>query len=340
MLDRRRKMRKIGVRVMVLVILFLASAGLSGMQGCSENTFKETSSGNASTESEEYYSGLEENIITGGVGKDGIPPIESPLYNGIDEADEWLLPNDVVFGVDYKGLVAAYPQRIMVWHEIVNEEVGGELISISYCPLTGTAIGYFGDLKDDIQSTFGVSGDLVNSNLIMYDRATESYWPQILGASIRGDMKGSRLSQFRVIWTTWQDWKDSFSDGKVLSRDTGFNRNYDFDPYGSYVTSSKGYYSSENLRIPVPHKDDRLANKTVVIGIRDEDNNAVAIVKDYLRDHKEIEVRLGKDIIRVSYVENLDTHIAEVKGSGEWKNSFDAMWFSWVAYYPDTQLVY
>lgn len=139
-----------------------------------------------SLDEEKFLSLLREKVESGGPPKDGIPAIDRPQYTSAPEADQWLLPEDIVFGVSYKGLVAAYPQRILVWHEIANELVGNERISITYCPLTGTAIGFKGSLASGASSTFGVSGKLVNSNLIMYDRATDSRWPQILAKAIDG----------------------------------------------------------------------------------------------------------------------------------------------------------
>ena len=131
-------------------------------------------------EDDQFYEFLEKNVLSGGPGKDGIPAVAAPEYTSAQEGDGWLLPEDIVFGIEYEGLLAAYPQRILVWHEIVNETLGDKDITISYCPLTGTAIGFLGNLSQDIQTTFGVSGKLVNSNLIMYDRATDSYWPRSL----------------------------------------------------------------------------------------------------------------------------------------------------------------
>ncbi len=293
---------------------------------------------------DEYFKSLEENIFSGGPGKDGIPAVEQPQYTTADEADLWLLPEDIVFGVDYKGLVAAYPQRILVWHEIANETLGDEKIVISYCPLTGTAIGFYGNLSEDIQSTFGVSGKLVNSNLIMYDRATDSYWPQIAGTAINGISRGYRLAEFPIIWTTWEKWKTAYPGTKVLSRETGFIRDYDIggDPYGSYLEDEeflKGYYTSDRLLFDPINEDDRLPLKTVVVGIRDEERNAAAILKDHLREEKIIEVDLGGKTVIVTYDAQLDFYSAHIKESGEWINAFDAMWFSWASYYPGTQLI-
>ena len=290
---------------------------------------------------DKFLSLLRDNIASGGPPKDGIPAIDRPQYTSAPEADRWLLPEDIVFGVNYKGLLAAYPQRILVWHEIANESIGDEKISITYCPLTGTAIGFRGSLASGKSSTFGVSGKLVNSNLLMYDRATDSRWPQILAKAIDGSSRGARLEEFPVAWTTWESWKKKHPGTKVLSRSTGFLRNYgkSGDPYGSYLGRNKGYYGSESVLFTPIFEDRQLHPKTVVAGIRDAAGNAAAILKDRLRREKRLEVRLGDRTVVVSYDPALDSHSAALKESGQWINSFDAMWFAWKGFYPNTQLL-
>ncbi|MBI2012025.1 DUF3179 domain-containing protein [Candidatus Daviesbacteria bacterium] len=301
-----------------------------------------------SQDEDRFLNLLEQNAVSGGPPKDGIPAIDKPQYTTAAEADSWLLPNDVVFGIDYQGFVAAYPQRILVWHEILNDQINRQKVSISYCPLTGTAIGFEASVTKDLDSSFGASGKLVNSNLIMYDRISDSYWPQILGKAINGPAKGRNLQEFPVVWTTWDKWKTKFPETKVLSKNTGFVRNYDVngDPYGSYLREDKGYYASDRLIFePInkqsfsSNKDDRLKPKTVVVGIRDKDGNAVAILKDSLRQQKKMEVSLGDKVVVVDYDQSLDFYQASVKDTKEAINAFDAMWFAWVAFYPNTKLI-
>lgn len=285
---------------------------------------------------------LEHHIVPGGPPKDGIPSIDKPKYTTAKEADEWLLSNDIVFGVEQNGFVAAYPQRILVFHEIVNERLAGEQVAITYCPLTGTAIGFYGTVASGVATQFGVSGKLVNSNLIMYDRVSDSYWPQVLGRAIRGPAKGMALKEFPVTWTTWERWKRKHPNTRVLSRDTGFFRSYErrYDPYGSYVEPSKGYYADEGQLLFNPiHHDGRLRTKAIVVGVRDANGNALAIDKDALRRRGSIETKIGDRPIVARYDAELDAHRVELKESGERLNAFDAMWFAWVAFYPNTQLV-
>jgi hypothetical protein len=294
-----------------------------------------------SEDEDAYLTLLAESVIPGGPPKDGIPSIDNPKYTSAAEGDEWLFPNDVVFGVDYKGFVAAYPQRILVWHEIVNEVIAGEMVSITYCPLTGSAIGFKGEYAPGVSAQFGVSGKLVNSCLVMFDRKSDSYWPQILGKAISGPARGIKLKEFPVVWTTWEKWRAVYPGTKVLSRDTGFFRNYGRggDPYGSYLENNKGYYESERLFFRPLYRDDRLHPKKIVVGVRDERRNALAIVKDRLREKKAIEAQLGGMNIVITYNETLDSHEAKIKETGQYLNSFDAFWFAWYAFYPNTQLL-
>jgi hypothetical protein len=290
---------------------------------------------------EKYLSVLERNVVSGGPPKDGIPSVDKPKYTTAREADEWLLPEDVVFGLQQDGFVAAYPQRILVWHEIVNERVAGRPVSITYCPLTGTALGFYGSLSGGVSTQFGVSGKLVNSNLLMYDRASDSYWPQMLGKAIAGPARGLALDEFPLTWTTWERWKRKHPGTLVLSRSTGFFRDYGRggDPYGSYIERSRGYYDSGALLFSPVHDDARLHPKTVVVGVRDGKGNAVAIAKEALRRRGTIEAELGGRTVVARYDGELDSHRVEFKDSGQRLNAFDAMWFAWAAFYPGTVLV-
>lgn len=324
--------KKVTIRLLILLVL-----GVILFMILQTNKLPES---RTSPTDNDTLSWLAQNAVSGGPPKDGIPAIDEPAYTSAEQAEEWLLPNDVVFGVVYGDFIAAYPQRILVWHEIANEQVGGQQLSVTYCPLTGTVIGFLGSLEPEIATSFGVSGKLVNSNLIMYDRASDSLWPQILGKAISGSQKGATLKEFPVIWTTWEKWKHAYPETSVLSQETGFFRNYGEggDPYGSYLSEQQGYYASDRMLFKPLHEDNRLAPKEVIVGMRDAQGHAVAIRKETLREEKSMEVPLGETLVVVTYREELDTYDARTKGTDEWVNAFDAMWFAWVAFYPDTQL--
>lgn len=297
-----------------------------------------------------------EGAISGGPRRDGIPSIDDPRFITRDEAERYLRSDDIVFGVVLKGEARAYPQRILVWHEIVNDTIGGEAIAVTYCPLTGTAIGFKRGT-----TTFGVSGRLVNNNLIMYDRSTESLWPQILATAVEGPLKGRSLMEFPVTWTTWELWQKAHPDTHVLSTDTGYARNYFSDPYGNYNPVG-GYYRPEAPPLfPVMHKSDRFPPKAVMIGARSA-NAAVAFSKEVLRNKKIVTGVLDSSPIVAIYDSSLDTvHLYRnparlsithdgnriVSDNGSWNpgnlplkriKAFDAMWFAWYAFFPGTKV--
>lgn len=315
------------------------------------------------------------NIKSGGPPKDGIPPIDNPQYTSAEEAEQWLAEDAVVFGVDYNGVVKAYPQIILVWHEIVNEQMGGEKVTITYCPLTGSAVGFKGRSGiDGAELIFGTSGKLVNSNLLMYDRQTDGEWPQILGMAINGPNKGRVLQEFPVIWTTWGRWKAQYPQTTVLSQDTGFFRAYGRDPYGSYAQRGT-YYDSGGPFFPVMAEDRRFPAKKVMIGVK-HDQAALAIPKEEFRATRVGHARLGGVPIVALYDELLDTvrvygrrvggqeltfrwqagGIVDVDTHSRWTphgeavegplakvrlppiNVYDVMWFAWYAFYPHTQV--
>jgi hypothetical protein len=315
------------------------------------------------------------NIQSGGPPKDGIPSVDKPKYVAAAEAEKFLKPNDIVFGLTYQGMVKAYPQKILVWHEIVNDEVKGEKLAITYCPLTGSAVGLRGRSRDGAMLTFGTSGKLVNSNLLMYDRQTDSQWPQILSMAIDGKNKGMILDEITLDWTHWSRWRGRHPDTLVLSSDTGYFRSYGSDPYGSYDKSGT-YYNSGGPLFPVMAKDDRFSPKEVVTGIK-ASGQQMTINKQALRKKKVINTSLARlslvaiydselDIARVfvRQVAGKSTNFAFEKGrvvdeltGSQWSAdgrsvegkasgsqlkqhpSYDVMWFAWYAFFPETQVL-
>jgi hypothetical protein len=222
---------------------------------------------------------ISERATPGGPGKDGIPSIDDPSFESPAAASEWLDPGDVVFGVAGEDDVKAYPQRILVWHEIANDVVDGDPVSVTYCPLTGTVLGFF---RDD--TSFGVSGRLVNSNLVMYDRATDSRWPQIMATAVSGPFEGRSLREFPVTWTTFERWRAVHPDTEVLSRRTGSVRNYNNDPYGAY-NPPRGYYINTHTLFPPLTRQGPVAYnpKRVVVGVREPGGAVVGFLKSAVR---------------------------------------------------------
>jgi hypothetical protein len=172
-------------------------------------------------------------IISGGPPPDGIPPIDEPKFQRVQEVD-WLDDREPVIVLEIDGDARAYPLQIMTWHEIVNDEVGGDPVSVTFCPLCNTAYAFVRPEVDGDVTTFGTSGKLYNSNLVMYDRATESYWPQAWGKAVMGPLTGTELERVPAQIVSWNDFRASFPEGLVLSRDTGHERDYGINPYPGY----------------------------------------------------------------------------------------------------------
>lgn len=359
-----------------LEISCLGAAGLAA--GCaSAGTYSSQesaeSSGPAQTPDLER---LNEAVVSGGPGKDGIPPIDAPRFVSIEEMDDLLKPEDVVFVLDYGDEIRAYPQKVLVWHEIVNDEVAGEKISVTYCPLTGSTVAFKGRSPGSDQLTFGTTGRLVNSNLLMYDRQTESEWPQILGRAIDGEMKGASLEEVPLVWTTWELWKERGpEDAPVLSTKTGYLRRYGSDPYGSYSGSDRGYYENRDTLFPVQAESERLEPKEVVVGVKTGDTRH-AIPKDAALSKGAWNLELGDQPVTAvadpametvwvfdrrlngeTLELRLDAGDSLVDGHGRtWNRKglalegsegerlpaasfYEVMWFAWYAFYPETELV-
>jgi len=188
-----------------------------------------------------------EEIVWGGVKKDGIPALDNPRFVAAADAD-WLTDGEQIFGVAIDGDVRAYPERILAWHEMANDRVGGRAVSLSYCTLCGAAILYDGTASDGKTYTFGSSGFLYRSNKLMYDRQTQTLWSQLTGEPVFGSLVTKKLQPLRVLpltVTTWGEWRTMHPQTKVLSRRTGFDR--DYRPGAAYGA----YFASPELMFPV-----------------------------------------------------------------------------------------
>jgi hypothetical protein len=200
-------------------------------------------------------------IISGGPPPDGIPPIDEPTFVSPDEAG-FLAAQEPVLSVELQGEAKAYPLRIMMWHEIVNDEIGGTPVTVTYCPLCNTGIAFRRPVVDGELLDFGTSGRVYHSNLVMYDRQTETYWSQATGQAILGELVGMQLDFIPAQVVSWGDWRAAYPGGRVLSQDTGWDRPYGQNPY-------RGYDSPNNdqpfLFVGTP--DPRLEAMTRVLGV-------------------------------------------------------------------------
>ncbi len=305
-------------------------------------------------------------IVSGGPPRDGIPSIDRPKFVSAEEAD--LQNGDLVLGLEINGDVRAYPLDILVWHEIVNDVVGGEPVAVTYCPLCFTNQVFKRTIEGEVVE-FGTSGKLYNSNLVMYDRSTESYWSQAMSQAIVGERAGHMLERVPFDVGYWEDWKALYPETKVLSQDTGFGRPYGADPYGNY-------YTSPEILFPVSHRDDRLGPKEIVIGlehsgtyrayplseieerntINDElEGRHILITSHYPFMARAFDRTVGDDgqVLEFEYKDESmidlqtgsvwDFDGTAVKGELEGKQlerlPFDqGFWFEWVTFHPETQL--
>ena len=172
-------------------------------------------------------------ILSGGPPRDGIPPIDHPKFTTTEAASQWIGDQEPVIIFSLNGDVRAYPLQILTWHEIVNDVVGGSPVAVTFCPLCNAAL-VFDRTLDGTVLDFGTSGKLRNSDLIMWDRQTESGWQQFTGEGIVGELAGEKLTSIPSQVISWEDFKAANLEGKVLSRDTGFNRPYGQNPYAGY----------------------------------------------------------------------------------------------------------
>ncbi len=179
------------------------------------------------------HSVLYDEILSGGPPRDGIPPIDNPKFTTFEDADRWLGLQEPVIAFEINGDARAYPLQILTWHEIVNGVVGGVPVSVTFCPLCNAAI-VFDRRLDGVVYDFGTSGKLRNSDLIMWDRQTESWWQQFTGEGIVGNLTGKKLTILPASIISWDDFKTANPEGKVLSQDTGFSRRYGANPYAGY----------------------------------------------------------------------------------------------------------
>ena len=305
-------------------------------------------------------------IKGGGPPKDGIPSIDNPVFVNAQDAN-FMSDSDTVIGLEINGEKKAYPLFILVWHEIVNDKISDVPVSVTYCPLCYTNQVFERKINGQ-EVEFGTSGKLYNSNLLMYDRLTESYWSQALGMAVKGELSGYRLDLIPFDVITWGDWKKLYPDTLILTTDTGHIRSYATDPYGKY-------YTEPRIMFPVEHSDDRMHAKEIIIGFNQDgvykaykqnDVETQTLISDFIGDvpvmlvslysenSRAFERSINEQILDFEYS---DGKIIDIQTNSEW--NYDGLaisgqyagtqlerlpiepgfWFEWVAFHPQT-LVY
>jgi hypothetical protein len=312
-------------------------------------------------------------IVSGGPPPDGIPSIDKPKFISIQEADKYLEDSELVLGLNINGDIRAYPLQILVWHEIVNDKVGGIPVAVTYCPLCFTNQVFNSTIADDkgkaVILEFGTSGKLYNSNLVMYDRTSKSLWSQAMAQGIVGKYSGVKLERIPFDIAYWKEWKQLYPESKVLSRETGSTKPYGADPYGDY-------YTSRDVLFPVSNTDDRLGLKEIVVGFESEGQYKGYKLQE-IEDKKVINDQVnGRSIALFSlhpfmvraydpvvdgrtlifsynvkdqnFIDKLTGSLWNFEGkaiSGQMKGKQltrlpydEGFWFEWVAFHPKTEL--
>jgi hypothetical protein len=234
-----------------------------------------------------------------------------------------------VLSVKIDNEVRAYPLRILNWHEIVNDQIGNHAIAVTYCPLAGAGLVFDRQVKNR-KLTFGVSGLLYQSDLVMYDRETESLWPQIAMKAVSGPQVGEKLRWLPSESMTWRAWREAHQDGKVLSANTGYARDYDENAYASYEHSGE-------TKFPVKWSRPELPKKSWVIGVI-IDGQPKAYALDDLKKEPRLQDSVADAQIEIAY--DAATRSAEIinKQTGAPIPFTMAYWFAWQAFYPKTEL--
>jgi len=225
-------------------------------------------------------------VISGGIPPDGIPPIDEPTFETVGQVD-WLEDDEPVLSLTVGEETRAYPLQVMTWHEIVNDTVGGVPVAVTYCPLCNSGVAFEREVDGRVLS-FGTSGMLYADNLVMYDRQTESLWPQLTGQAAIGVLTDTTLTAIPMGVVAWDDFRDANPTALVLSRDTGFDRPYGQNPYVGYDDPDGG------LLFGVPGRlDGRLPVKERVVGVSDG-ASSVAVVRSSLVEASPREVTVGE----------------------------------------------
>lgn len=269
-----------------------------------------------------------EMIQRGGPPKDGIPAINSPVFESAEEAS-WLSDEDRVLGLSINGEHRAYPVSILNWHEIVNDQIGGQSVVVTFCPLCGTGM-VFSAQVDGEALNFGVSGLLFESDVLLYDRGTESLWSQLWMEGVSGDYRGKQLELLVSEHTTWGDWRENHPNTQVLSRDTGFSRDYRRNPY-------QGYDLQRRLYFPVENTDESVHPKEWVLGVIYE-GAAKAWTFSALADKPaEFLDTIGGHEIRVEF--DSENEVGRVWRGESALPVIQSYWFAWYAFYPEADVI-
>jgi len=269
-------------------------------------------------------------IFSGGPPKDGIPAIDKPVFVKATAA-KTMHDNDRVLAITSNGISKAYPIRIMNYHEIVNDRFGEEMIAVTYCPLCGSGIAFKADVAGK-PLKFGVSGLLYNSDVLLYDRQTQSLWSQILSKAVTGPMKGNTLTAVPIDHTSWANWRKQHPDTLVLSDETGYKRDYEENPYA-------GYDKREEIIFPVRFRAQGYHPKEQVFGLKINDKAKaypfVELAKGSKEDIVEIKDEIAGQSITIRF-DKIHKSAQAFDTQGKQITGVTLYWFAWYTFNPQT----
>ncbi len=246
---------------------------------------------------------IADNLTETGVAYGGITSLGQSRFLTVGEAGMSLENNEPVFVVEYPNETRIYPQKVMVWHEVINEYIDGKNYVLTYSPISGSLAAYVAKINNQ-PLVFDTDGRLYNSSSILVDRNTGSLWSQVLGLAVEGSLQGSGLQIMPVLWTTWGKAREAFPKGKVLEtpRPTR-GRTYGRDPYGSYLTPGN-YYDDDRILYPVARIDTRWPMKTPIYGL-EMDNLFVALNIPYVKEKQVVNFYVGLNPLVAWYDDTL-----------------------------------
>lgn len=268
-----------------------------------------------------------EDVLSGGPGKDGIPAIDEPTFVPLSAFSR---PDGVqVIVLAHEDTHKVYPYNILTWHEIVNDTANGMPVAVTFCPLCGSAIVYDRTLPDSAVTTFGVSGALLESNLVMYDRATETLWQQSTGHALAGKWFGAELTLVQFQLMTLGEVRAQYPEALVLSEDTGYVRDYGRNPYAGYEENEQYIFEPSNL-------DRRYPGKDIFVAFRVNDS-PVAAPWLSLESGEQYETRVGEEVVTLT---KNGSELSITNSSGERIPFYFEMWFSWAVHHGEEGVVY
>lgn len=268
-------------------------------------------------------------ILSGGPPRDGIPAIDEPVFTAAAAAD-FMHDDDGVLGVVVDGVARAYPIKILNWHEIVNDDINGMPFVVTFCPLCGSGVVFDAQI-DGRRLQFGVSGLLYNSDVLLYDRQTDSLWSQLLRRAVSGEYVDTALRTLPVQHTTWRHWRQQHAATQILTTETGERRDYDSSPYDGYAESAALFFPVKPLAPQQFHPKEwvlgvQSGGDTKVYPFSELQKNGAAQVQDTVGGHNII----------------IHWHEQEWAAHAEWQtgdgNATRAFWFAWFAFHPETRI--